>query len=106
VHLEIRLLGVFEARLGGEIITDFESAKIRGLLAYLASEAHHPNRREFLAELFWPDWPQKSALSNLRHVLAELRKNIRDQEAEPSFLKINRSFIQLNLLADCWVDLI
>jgi predicted ATPase/DNA-binding SARP family transcriptional activator len=103
-RLEINLLGPFEVRLDGSPVSGFESSKVRALLAILAAEAHRPQRREALAALLWPDWPQKSAMSNLRYALADLRKNIADKEADPPFLLITRETIQLNLGSDCRVD--
>ena len=74
-RLECYFLGGVEVRLDGEVITSFESNKVRALLAYLAVEAGRPQRREALAGLIWPEWPQASAMSNLRYALADLRKN-------------------------------
>jgi DNA-binding SARP family transcriptional activator len=74
------------------------------LLAYLAVESSRPQRREALAALLWPDWPQQSAMSNLRYALADLRKNIGDRDAQPPFLLISRESIQFNPDADVWVD--
>jgi predicted ATPase/DNA-binding SARP family transcriptional activator len=104
-QLEIHLLGPFEVLLDGKPITGFESGKVRALLAYLAAESRRPQRREHLAGLLWPDWPQKSAMSNLRYALADLRKNIGDREAQPPYLSISRESIQLNLESDCRVDI-
>ena len=105
-RLEIRLLGPFEVRLDGKLITDFESVKVQALLAALAAEASRAHRRDFLAGLLWPDWPQKSAMSYLRHALAHLRSIIGDREASVPFLNISRQTIQLDLESDCWVDLV
>jgi DNA-binding SARP family transcriptional activator len=58
MQLEIRLLGNFEVRLDGKPVTGFESIKVRALLAYLAAESHRSHRRDRLADLLWPDWPQ------------------------------------------------
>jgi DNA-binding SARP family transcriptional activator len=102
--LQLRLLGPFQANLNGKPITGFESSKVRALLATLAVETHHPHPRESLAGLLWPDWPQQSAMSNLRYALADLRNNILDREAAPPFLLISRESIQFNLDSDCWVD--
>ena len=104
-RLIVTLLGVFQARLDGEPITAFESNKVRGLLAYLAAEASRPQRREALATLLWPDWPQQSALRNLSYALADLRKNIGDRDAKPSYLLISRDTLQLNPESDVQVDL-
>jgi predicted ATPase/DNA-binding SARP family transcriptional activator len=104
-QLEIRLLGPFEVLLDGKPITGFESSKVRALLAYLAAEGHRPQRREHLAGLLWPDWPQKSAISNLRYALADLRKNIGDRQAQPPYLSISRETIQFNSESACRVDI-
>jgi WD40 repeat protein/DNA-binding SARP family transcriptional activator len=103
-RLALSLFGSFTATLDGALITTFESNKVRALLAYLAAEADRPHRREALAALLWPDWPQQSAMSNLRYALADLRKNIGDREAQLPFLLITRESIQLNRKADVWVD--
>ena len=103
-RLEIRLLGPFEVILDGEPVEGFESMKVRALLAYLATETARPQQRDSLAGLLWPNWPQKSALSNLRYALSDLRKNIADREADPPFLLITRQTIQFNPHADSWTD--
>ena len=104
-HLTLSFLGTFTAALDGKVITGFESNKVRALLAYLATEGNRSHSREALAGLFWADWPQKSAMSNLRSVLADLRKNIGDRDANPPYLLITRETIQFNLESDCWLDL-
>ena len=40
--LEISLFGPFQVLLNGAPVTQFESVKVRALLAYLAAEASHP----------------------------------------------------------------
>jgi predicted ATPase/DNA-binding SARP family transcriptional activator len=102
--LEISLFGSFQVLLNGAPVTAFESVKVRALLAYLAAEASHTQPRERLAELLWPDWPQQSAMSNLRYALADLRKVIGDRDAQPPFLLITRESIQLNRDAEMRVD--
>jgi predicted ATPase/DNA-binding SARP family transcriptional activator len=102
-QLSICLLGSFEARLDGTLITGFESNKVRALLAILACEPRI-HMRESLAELLWPGWPQQPAMSNLRYALADLRKTIGDREAQPPYLLISRESLQLNLDGAVWVD--
>jgi hypothetical protein len=60
-HLVVWLLDSFQITLDGEPVTAFESDRVRTLLAYLAIEAHRPQRRERLVGLLWPDWPEGSA---------------------------------------------
>ena len=60
-HLSICLLGPLRVTIDEEPATGFESDKVRALLAYLAVEAGYPQRRETLAGLLWPDWPERAA---------------------------------------------
>jgi len=103
-HLDIRLLGSFQVTADGEAITEFESDKVRALLAYLSVESDQPIQREFLAEMLWPDRPEGSARSNLRHALVCLRRAIGDYRAEPPYLLISRQTVQFNCASDIWVD--
>ena len=109
-HLFIRLLGRFEASLDGEPASGFHSDKVRALLAYLCIEADRPHRRERLAGLLWPDLPEASARTNLRHALANLRRVISDSsesegaDTSAAFLGITRQTIQFNTGSEAWVD--
>lgn len=105
-RVEIHLFGKLKVTLDGKDLNTFESVKVRALLAYLATESGGSHPREKLAGLLWPDWPQKSAMSNLRYALADLRKNIGDRQADRPFLLITRETIQFNLESDCWLDLV
>ena len=69
-HLQLTLLGAFQATLDGEPVVGFESNKIRALLAYLAVEADRPHPRTTLACLLWPERPDCDALANLRYALS------------------------------------
>jgi DNA-binding SARP family transcriptional activator len=103
-RLSLSLLGPFGATLDGAPVTGFDSNKVRALLAYLAVELARPHPRSYLAGLLWPDWPEPSALANLRGALANLRTAIGDREASPPFLLISRETIQLNPVSDHWID--
>jgi WD40 repeat protein/DNA-binding SARP family transcriptional activator len=102
--LSIRLLGPFQVTLNGQPVVGFISDKVRALLAYLAAEADRPHRREALAGLLWPEWPERTARTNLRRALANLRRVIGDHEATPPFLLITRQTIQFNSGSESWVD--
>jgi DNA-binding SARP family transcriptional activator len=104
VHLSLALLGPLEVRLGERLVTAFESAKVRALLAYLAVEAQRPHPREALAALLWPDWPDRAALTNLRNALANLRACLGDGQANPAYLLITRETIQFNRASDHDLD--
>jgi len=103
-RLSLSLLGSFQVALNGKPVTGFESDRVRALLAYLAVEADRPHRRERLAGLFWPDWPDRSALTNLRNALSNLRKTIGDRKNPVPVLLVNRETIQFNLASDSSVD--
>jgi WD40 repeat protein/DNA-binding SARP family transcriptional activator len=102
--LEVRLLGPFQVRLGERLITEMRSDKVRALLAYLAVEADQPHRREKLAGLLWPGYPEDSARASLRRALADLRVAIEDERANPPYLQITRQTIQFDRASTAWVD--
>ena len=109
-HLSLSLLGSFRLTVDGQPGKGFKSNKVRALLAYLAVEANRPHRREVLAGLLWPDWPDRDALANLRSALFDLRKAIGDRtasgdrEASPPFLLITRDTLQFNAASDHQLD--
>jgi DNA-binding SARP family transcriptional activator/predicted ATPase len=103
-HLSLSLLGSFQVTLDGQAVAGFKSNKERALLAYLAVEADRPHRREALAGLLWPDWPDREALGNLRYALSNLRQVIGDRKAEPPYLLITRDTLQVNTASDCLLD--
>jgi DNA-binding SARP family transcriptional activator/predicted ATPase len=103
-RLSLSFLGPFQVTLDGQPVTSFKSNKVRALLAYLAVEADRPHRREALAGLLWPDWPDRDALSNLRNALSDLRRVIGDRRVVPPFLLITRDSLQFNAASDYWLD--
>lgn len=80
--LSLTLFGQFEARYDSRPLTEFATDKVRALFAYLAVESGRPHRRETLAGLLWPDFPEETARSNLRKSLYRLRQAL--QEADPA----------------------
>lgn len=78
----LTLFGPFAARFNDQPFTNFATDKIRALLAYLAVESGQAHRRDTLAGLLWPDYPDEIALRNLRQALYRLRHAL--QEASPA----------------------
>jgi len=103
-HLSIRLLGPFQVEENNKPVTGFASDRVRALLVYLATEIDQPHRRDKLAGLLWPNYPQKTARTNLRRALADLRKALGDHQAAPPYLLISRQTIQFNSTSHAWVD--
>ncbi|TFH46617.1 MAG: hypothetical protein E4H01_09670, partial [Lysobacterales bacterium] len=103
-HLSIRVLGPFQVSLDGEPVSGFASDKVRALLAYLTLSPDSPHRREVLAGLLWPEFPERAARSSLRNALANLRQVIGDRTISPPFLHITRQTIQFNNQSTYWLD--
>src|SRR3972149_1415572 len=99
-RLVISALGSLQVTLDGRPVADFESNKVRALLAYLAVECDRPHRRDALMALLWPDQPDRPARNNLPHVLPNLRQAMGDAAAQPPFLSITRDSIQFNTDSD------
>jgi DNA-binding SARP family transcriptional activator/predicted ATPase len=104
-RLSVRLLGALQVALGGTPITGLESDKERALLAFLAGESQQPQRREKLVGLLWPEFTESAGRNNLRRVLSNLRRALRNREAPAlSLLLTRQQTVQLNPDADLWVD--
>ena len=105
VKLILRLFGPFQVLRGETPLEGFDSDKVRALLAYLAVQSDRPHRREKLAGLLWPEYPETAARTSLRRALANLRDVIHDRKASPPYLIITRQTIQFNTAGDHQLDL-
>ena len=103
-RLTMSLFGSFQVALDEKPVSGFASKKAQALLAYLVVEADRPHQREALAGLLWPDYPEGSARTSLRSVLANLRRAISDRRAAPPLLKISRQTLQFNQASDHQLD--
>ena len=104
VQLSLSFLGGFQVTLAGKPITKFESDRVRMLLAYLAMEADRPHRREQLAALLWPDHPEDTARTNLRHILHKLRQALGEPDVASPWLLTTHQTIQFNPASDHKLD--
>lgn len=97
-RLLLYFLGPFRAVFEGAAVSGFPTDKTRALLAFLAMEADRPHRRERLAALLWPEWPESEARDNLRRSLHRLRKTLRrhDPSLSERLLLVERQTIQLH----------
>jgi predicted ATPase/DNA-binding SARP family transcriptional activator len=73
-HLELKLLGGFEARLQAGAALVLPTQKTQALLAYLALPLGQSHLREKLATLLWGDMQHAQARSNLRNALSRIKK--------------------------------
>lgn len=79
--VELTLLGGCALTVGDIYIRDFATDKERALLAFLALEQSRPQRREYLATLFWPESSTATALKNLRQSLYRLKQTLDGAQA-------------------------
>ena len=102
--LELFLLGSYQIKLDHQPITGIKTDKARALLAYLAEERKRSHRRQVLAGLLWPDFPESSARESLRHALANLRQVLGDEHNPNPFILVDGDTLQFNPLSDFWLD--
>jgi DNA-binding SARP family transcriptional activator/predicted ATPase len=103
--LTLSFFGTFQATLAGKPLTYFRSAKVQGLLIYLALTAPQAHSRDVLAALFWPDDPDAIAKRNLRQSLYRLRLLLGDDDVQDRpFLIVTRSTVQFNSASDYSLD--
>ena len=103
-NLSIYCLGNFRVELDDINISAFDTDKARALLVFLAVEGKHSLRRSHIAGILWPDEPEERALHNLRQTLSSLRKTLGESSDLAHFILSDRENIQLNPLANIWVD--
>ncbi len=98
------LLGSFKVCLNGADLTaSLRTRKECAFLAYLAEESDRPLPRETIAELLWPDRPEKFARMNLRQALLGIRKAFGDEEVTNSFLTVTENTLQISR-GQVWLD--
>jgi DNA-binding SARP family transcriptional activator len=98
--LSIFLSGSYQVSLSEKHANNFESNKVRALLAYLALESSQPHSRESLATLFWPDKKERRARRNLTQGLYNLRQVIGDHNETSGFLTMPYAWRQVEV--DPW----
>lgn len=103
-QLSLHLLGSFQVTRSGKAVTGFDSTKVRALLAYLFTESDRPHRRQMLANLLWPDQPERAGRHSLSQALSNLRRILGDHTADPPFLLVTRNTIGANPASDCQID--
>lgn len=96
--LRMRLFGGLHLTLDDEPLSGFISAKAQALLCYIALNPHQSHLRSTLAAMFWGDMPDEDAATNLRQVIANLKKLL-----EP-YLEINRQSVAFKAEIAHWID--
>ena len=75
--LQIQLLGGVTFRRDGELVTGFRSRKAEAILAYLLMQKR-PIARAELAAMFWQESGAAQAMTNLRKITHDMRKQLGD----------------------------
>ena len=103
-RLNVQLFGTFFVTIEGEPANQFESDKVRALLAYLLVEADFPHRRDALACMLWPEMCDQNARMNLRRALYNLRLGIGERESGITYLEADRQNIRFKSQSDYSTD--
>src|SRR5579884_297376 len=72
----IELLGRWRVTRESQSITHFPTQKAASLLAYLAGHSSHPQPREALIEMLWPEIDPEAGRTSLRVALHALRRQL------------------------------
>ncbi|HEX6384298.1 MAG TPA: BTAD domain-containing putative transcriptional regulator, partial [Anaerolineae bacterium] len=102
--LRLSFLGTFQVVLQDQPAPQFQTNKVRALLAYLALEANQAHERATLVGLLWPELPQDRALNNLSKALGLLRRALHDRNQATPYLLASRQAIGFNPDCDYWLD--
>ena len=111
-QLTLSFLGAFAAQLDDKPLSNFRSAKVQGLLIYLALNRQQAHERDVLATLFWPDEPEIVADQNLRQSLYRLRQLMGEtaqeeplrQAQDRPYLLVTRTTVQFNAASNFTLD--
>src|SRR5436305_13782115 len=104
----ICLFGKFCVRYNEQILDGLDARKVQELFCYLLLHRDHSLPRENLASFLWPDTTTVQSKKNLRQALWQLQSAIGSQ-IEPisdRILLVEPEWVQLNLEADFWLDVV
>lgn len=99
--LYARLLGGVELRLGDKPLPSLDSSRAESVLAFMLLHRKAPQQRRHLAFTLWPDSPEPQALTNLRHVLHNLRRGLPEVER---FIDVGPRALQWRADVPLWLD--
>ena len=102
--LRLSFLGAFQATLRDQPAPEFQTNKVRALLAYLAVEAEQGHQRATLAGLLWPEMPDEKARNNLSKALSLLRSALHDRARPAPHVLAGRQTVRFNPGSDYWLD--
>lgn len=108
--LHVQLFGKLRMWREPRFPLEIEGDKARELWCYLLLHHDHPQPREALATLLWPESSPVRAKRNLRQTLWQLQAALQTTEAaashQLSLLQADRQWIWINGDADYWLDVV
>ena len=107
--VKIFLFGRFAVERDGQVLPPqvWKNTKTKALLKILASERGRVFPADELIEYLWPDADLRSAASNLRNRVAELRRILEpslSRGEQSRYILTQRGGYLLSDESDCWVD--
>ena len=105
--LQVFLFGRFRVRRDTRFPVEIEGDKARELFCYLLLHRRHPQPRESLATLLWPESSPPRAKKNLRQTLWQLQGALQSHAVETdahAFVQAESDWIRINVDADVWLD--
>jgi predicted ATPase/DNA-binding SARP family transcriptional activator len=106
MRLELRVLGGFELRRGGEPVQHWPRAGPRQLLKRLALSERQAMSLEALADSLWPDDTGARVMQRLHHQLYLLRKTLHPDDTSEPCLRTDGSMVRLISGEPLWIDLV
>src|SRR5689334_439521 len=105
--LQVRLFGRFHVQRNGQSLEGLDACKIQELFSYLLLHRKTLHSREMLASLLWEDCTTAQSKKYLRQALWQLQSVLANSDthsAEDRVLLVNSDWLQLNPMADLWLD--
>ncbi len=106
--LEVKTLNTENVRWSEKAVLPLRTIKASALLFFLVIEqvyfGRRQQRREYLADFFWPEHDRKAGLENLRQTIYQLRKKLQ-KIASDALLEGDRRTVELIPQVSIWCDL-
>jgi DNA-binding SARP family transcriptional activator len=104
--IKVSLLGKFKIVHGEKEVILIRARKVQELFTYLLVFRNHPQPREGLAEILWPDQPPAKSRKNLRQTLWHLQTVLKQMKSSAKFeMQIDEDWIQLSLPPEIQLDI-
>ncbi len=105
--LKVRLFARFSISIDDQAMDGLEASKVQELLCYLLLHHDHPQSRESLRYLLWPESSADQAKRNLRQTLWLLQTALQSLPLEPGaphLIDSSSKSITLRSNADLWLE--